>query len=144
MSGYPQKPPLTREEIEEFLEKPLVAILGTHNEDGTIHLAPVWFLYEDGEIIIGTQEISRKIRNIKRDSNVTVLVSKHETPYKAVMMYGKAEIDKDDVVEKRVAIFENYTSREKAEKWVKDYIEKHKPLIVRIKPKRFVSFDYSK
>jgi len=36
----PQAPPLTHEELTEFLESSDVA--RTHNEDGSIHLAPIF------------------------------------------------------------------------------------------------------
>ena len=42
---YPQAKPFTVEEAETFLAQSLIAKLGTHNEDGTIHIAPLWFKY---------------------------------------------------------------------------------------------------
>jgi hypothetical protein len=45
MTGYPQMPPLTKEEAESFLNQPRIARLGTINKDGTIHLAPIFFKF---------------------------------------------------------------------------------------------------
>ncbi|MFM8426333.1 MAG: hypothetical protein ACKOBL_14285, partial [Chloroflexota bacterium] len=42
-NNYPQMPPLTEEEITIFLNQPLIAKLGTLNDDGTIHIVPVIF-----------------------------------------------------------------------------------------------------
>lgn len=144
ITGYPQLPPLTKEELESFLSQPLVARLGTINEDGTIHLAPIFFRYEDGAIILGTQEVSRRVRNIKKNPNVTLLVDETTPPFKAVLIYGKAELDYDDVVQKRTAIFEKYSPPEQARKKAEGLCRKWKSAIIRIKPDRVVSFDYAK
>jgi len=64
---YPQAKPFTVEEAETFLAQSLIAKLGTHNEDGTIHIAPLWFKYQDGDFLFGTQKITRKIENITFD-----------------------------------------------------------------------------
>ena len=58
----PQLPAMTDEELVTFFGQALFARLGTINEDGTIHMAPVFFRYADGQILIATQEPSRKIR----------------------------------------------------------------------------------
>ena len=71
---YPQLPAMTDEELVSFLEQAQFSRLGTINEDGTIHIAPIFFKYEDGQILMATQEPSRKIRNIKRNNKVTVLI----------------------------------------------------------------------
>ena len=54
MGNYPQSPAMSAGEVAAFLLEMPIARLGTHNQDGTIHMAPVWFLYESGEILIGT------------------------------------------------------------------------------------------
>ncbi|MCP4212922.1 MAG: pyridoxamine 5'-phosphate oxidase family protein [Halieaceae bacterium] len=41
MSPYPQMPPLTADELAEFLTTTPVARLASHNPDGSIHLSPV-------------------------------------------------------------------------------------------------------
>ena len=60
---------------------------------------------------MATQEPSRKIRNIKRNKNVTVLIDKTEFPFKGALIYGTAELDYEDVIAKRIAIFERRLSR---------------------------------
>lgn len=144
LSDYPQMPPLTQEEIESFLGQPLIAKLGTINEDGTIHLAPVIFKYENGEFLIGTQDANRRVRNIKRALSVSLLIDDPRPPVKGVLIYGKAELDYEDVLEKRTAILEKYNPREQAIQMAGMLCAKWKSVIIRIKPDRMVSFDYSK
>jgi hypothetical protein len=141
---YPQLPAMTDEELVAFFEEAQFARLGTLNEDGTIHIAPIFFKYENGQILMATQDPSRKIRNIKRNNNVTVLIDTTEVPFKGALIYGTAELDYEDVIAKRVAIFEKRLSREDAETYATRLSGKWKCVIVRITPVRIASFDYSK
>ena len=141
---YPQAPIMTREEIESLMDDALFARLGTFNADGTIHIIPVFFKYQHEEIHIATQEPSLKIRNIKRNNRVSVLVDISDVPFKAALIYGKAELDYEDVINKRIEIFKRTRTREEAEDYAKKLSSRWKCVIVRVKPERIVSFDYSK
>ncbi len=144
IQGYPQMPALTQQELEHFLCKPLIARLGTINEDGTIHLAPIFFRYENGEFTLGTQVVSRRVRNIMRNPNVTLLIDDTNPPYQAVMVYGQATLEYDGVVQKRTAIFEKYATPEEARARAEGLCDKWDSVVIRIRPDRIVSFDYAK
>ncbi|HSF83468.1 MAG TPA: pyridoxamine 5'-phosphate oxidase family protein [Anaerolineales bacterium] len=141
---YPQLPSLSDEELTTFLEQAQFARLGTLNEDGSIHIAPIFFKYVDGQILMATQEPSRKIRNIKGNKNVSVLIDKTEVPFKGALIYGTAELDYEDVIQKRIAIFEKRLSPDEAETYARRLSAKWTCVIVRITPVRVASFDYSK
>jgi len=140
----PQAPTMTDEEVSSFFEEALFARLSTINEDGTVHIAPVFFKYQDGEIRIATQDPSRKIRNIKRNNNVSVLIDVSDVPFRGALIYGTAELDYEDVITKRISIFERTRSRKEAEDYARKLSDKWKCVIVRITPQRIASFDYSK
>lgn len=108
MKQYPQVPGLPQPELEAFLAKPLMARLSTHNPDGTIHTVPIWYEYRDGDILMSSQTITRKVKNIQHDPQVTVLVDTDTMPYAGVMIYGEATLDTEDAVTKRITIFERY------------------------------------
>jgi PPOX class probable F420-dependent enzyme len=141
---YPQLPALNDEELVAFLEQAQFARLGTLNEDGTIHIAPIFFKYLDGQILMATQEPSRKVRNIKRNPNVTVLIDKTEVPFKGALIYGTAELDYEDIIAKRIAIFSKRLSREDGETYARRLSSKWPCVIIRITPTHIASFDYSK
>jgi nitroimidazol reductase NimA-like FMN-containing flavoprotein (pyridoxamine 5'-phosphate oxidase superfamily) len=141
---YPQMPPLTQEETESFLKEGHIAKLGSFNEDGTIHLAPAYYMYEGGSILLGTQMVSRKVRNIRRNNNVSVLIDNYEPPFKGVLIYGKAELDTDDVVAKRTSLFENYMPSDEAAGLAHGLADQFEPVIIRVRPERIVSYDYNK
>jgi PPOX class probable F420-dependent enzyme len=141
---YPQLPAMTKEELVSFLEEAHFARLGTINEDGSIHIAPIFFKYDNGQILMATQNPSRKVRNIKRNNQVTILIDTTDVPFKGVLIYGTAELDYEDVISKRIAIFEKRLCREDAETYAKRLSNKWKCVILRITPVRIASFDYSK
>jgi nitroimidazol reductase NimA-like FMN-containing flavoprotein (pyridoxamine 5'-phosphate oxidase superfamily) len=145
-SKHPQAPPFANDqEIETFLKKPIVARLSSHNEDGTIHMAPIYYLYENGEFLFGTQELSRKVKNIHRDNQVTILIDTYEPILQAVLAYGEAALDYEDVVSKRVKILERYyESPAQAKVFAEKLAKAWKTVIIHVRPARLVTFDYSK
>jgi nitroimidazol reductase NimA-like FMN-containing flavoprotein (pyridoxamine 5'-phosphate oxidase superfamily) len=144
MITYPQRPPFTQEELVAFLNEAPIARLSTLNPDGTIHIAAVYFKYDNGDIIIGTQDMTHKVRNIKNNPQVTVLIDNQAPPWKGVLIYGKAELDYEDVVAKRTLIFERYKTPEDARKMAVDLANSFTPVVIRIKSKHMTSYDYSK
>jgi alanine-alpha-ketoisovalerate/valine-pyruvate aminotransferase len=141
---YPQLPGMTEDELASFFEQALFARLGTINEDGTIHISPIFFKHVNGQIIMATQEPSRKVRNIKRNKNVTVLIDTTEVPFKGALIYGTAELDYEDVIAKRMTIFKRRLSQEDAETYANRLAAKWRCVIIRITPVHIASFDYSK
>ena len=139
-----QMPPLTEQEIDVLLHQSQVATLCTHNKDDSIHATPVWFKYDGGKILFGTQQDCRRVTNIKRNQNVTVVVDDRQVPYKGVVVYGRAELDYDNVIPKRVAIFEKYMPRENAEGLAKALAKLRRPVVIRVTPSKMVSYDYAK
>ncbi|MEQ8675577.1 MAG: TIGR03618 family F420-dependent PPOX class oxidoreductase [Aggregatilineales bacterium] len=143
---YPQMPGMTNDEIDAFLQQPgLLARLSTINPDGTPHTMPIWYEWRDGEILVSTQSLQHKVKNMQRDNRVTVLVDQPDMPYKGVMIYGLATLDFNDAVTKRVTIFERYFgNHDAAVAYAQQMAKKWEPVLVRIKPTRMISFDYSK
>ncbi len=141
---YPQMPPLTDEEVVSLLQAVPIARLATHDPDGSIHLVPMLFKYVDGVILLGTQAVTRKIKNIRRDPNVTVLVDVEEMPAKGAMIYGTATLDTDDLVAERVEIFDRTMPHEAAQGFANSLAAQWEPAVIRVVPKKIVSWDYSK
>jgi len=141
-----QAPPLTNEEIESLLKRNNVARICSYNRDGTIHAAPVSYRYMNGQIVIGSIASSRKTRNIKRNNNVTVLIDTEQV--QGVLIYGKAELEYDNIYDLIVSVWETAfltpPPRDKLERFIQAYLDKVKYVIVKIKPQRIVSFDYTK
>lgn len=84
---------LKRDEWERFLRGRRVAVLGTIGRDGAPVLTPIWYLYEDGRLLMRTGKQSVKVRNIQGDPRVTVCVQDERPPYASVTIHGRAAIE---------------------------------------------------
>jgi hypothetical protein len=143
-----QAPPLNSEEIESMLEENHYLRICTHNRDGTIHAMPVAYRYLNGKILIMSLINSRKNRNIERNNDVTVLVDTMD-PLRGILIYGLAEMDYDNVYEQVLTINETSPAfsgmpREKLERVTRAYVDAYKLAIVKIMPRRIVTFDFTK
>jgi PPOX class probable F420-dependent enzyme len=64
----------TQAEIDEVLGQRRSAALGTLNDDGSIHLAYVIFLHEDGRLYLETASVTRKARNVAARPQASMLI----------------------------------------------------------------------
>lgn len=51
-----------------------IGTLGTENEDGSMHLTAVWFLFESGSLYVATSSKSRKARNAAARPKASLMV----------------------------------------------------------------------
>ncbi len=77
---------------ESFLGEPQVGVLATVDGRGRPHAMPIWYLYEDGVILMSAGRGSQKQRNLERNPAATLVLDQRETPYYALMVRGTAEI----------------------------------------------------
>ncbi len=141
---YTQSPALTKDEIVSFLEKAKIARICSINKDGTIHSVPVWYYYEDGNIVIGTPKKSRRAGNIRRNNNITVLIDQVGPPTRGVIFYGKASIDEENMDQIAHKIFSRYMSDKEAKGYWKGLKELTEWVKITVEPVHIASFDYSK
>ncbi len=57
-----------------LLEGRNYAVLGTQDEDGSIHLTPVWFVFRGDHVFVGASSASRKVRNIVARPTASLIV----------------------------------------------------------------------
>ncbi len=70
-----------------------IATLATENADGTIHLTAVWYLYQDGDLLIATSSTTRKARNIAARAKASLMVDVRKPgAERGVSGSGKAEL----------------------------------------------------
>jgi len=142
--AYTQAPHLNDKEIDNFLKEAPTARICSINEDGTIHGVPVWFKYESGQFIITTPEKSRKVRNIAKNNNVSLLIDVGSPSIRGVIVYGKAEVDLKAWDPEAINLLAKYMSREEAEKMWQIQNEWAKWVKITVKPERMASFNYDK
>ncbi|MGY1578163.1 PPOX class F420-dependent oxidoreductase [Streptomyces sp. MN13] len=69
--------------------------LSTVREDGSPHVAPVWFLLDGDEVVFTTGKDTVKGRNLARDGRVAVCVDDDRPPFAYVVLRGRARLSED-------------------------------------------------
>jgi PPOX class probable F420-dependent enzyme len=65
---------MTADEIRAFFDEQMTLEVATIGKDGFPHVAPMWFVVEDGKLVFRSFTKSQKIVNLQRNPNVTVLL----------------------------------------------------------------------
>lgn len=83
--------------LEELLRGRYIATLGTENADGSIHLTAVWYMFEEGHLLVATSSKTRKARNIAARSKASLMVDvRKPASERGVTAIGKAELISGD------------------------------------------------
>ncbi len=62
------------DELRALLAETRYAILATHDPEETIHLTPVWFMFDDGQFYFESFSGSRKVKNLQENPSASVVV----------------------------------------------------------------------
>ena len=79
---------MTREQLDEFLKRPLVAVLGTVDKAGRPRSAPIWYHWDNGAAYMFTGRGTLKWRNLQAVPHASLCIDKREPPYASVVMDG--------------------------------------------------------
>jgi PPOX class probable F420-dependent enzyme len=132
-------PELT-ESQSSFLAEANVAVLATVDQRGRPHAAPVWYLWEDGELVISTGRGSQKHRNVEANPEITVVVDRRSLPYFALMLHGRAEIAPPMDPAERLRLATRYLGEDLGRR----YIERttgEDAVTIRLRPRKVVEFN---
>ena len=93
------------ERQRKFVEQPRIGRLGTTMRDGSPHISPVWYRFEDGAFLVLVERTSQKHRNIERDPRVAFCIDDEHAPYHTVLVRGRVVVEEAPGREWREAIF---------------------------------------
>jgi nitroimidazol reductase NimA-like FMN-containing flavoprotein (pyridoxamine 5'-phosphate oxidase superfamily) len=65
-------------EMRSFLDQRRCAVLATHDPGGTIHMTPIWFLFDAGCFYFESSSTSRKVKNVEQRLSASVVVDARE------------------------------------------------------------------
>lgn len=132
---------ISLDDLDGFLELPVVAVLATHRRDGTVLLSPVWHRWRDGgfEIWVGDNDV--KVRHLRRDPRATVLVAETDPPYRGVEVRGEASFVDRDLTASALEIASRYVGEERAAAFVGSRAEDD--LLIRIAPGEIRVWDFA-
>lgn len=79
---------------EKFLKSQKILRLATIDKKGSPHLIPVWYLYSNKKFYIGTNSITVKVQNLKKNSRVAFCIDEgiRAPDIYGVMGTGKANL----------------------------------------------------
>ena len=84
---------MTREEREAFLADVHVGVLSVDDPGRGPFSLPIWYLVEDGDVVIGMSGGSRKARLLRAAGRASMVVQTEEPPYKFVSIEGPVSIE---------------------------------------------------
>lgn len=90
------QPAFAAEQLERFVTKRRVAVLGYLRSDGRPHQVPIWYTYQDGTFLMSTVTDSPKHRALLRDPRVSLTIQDETPPYRAVILEGAATLSPID------------------------------------------------
>jgi PPOX class probable F420-dependent enzyme len=105
----------------DFAARPLLCKFASTNIDGSPHVTPTWFMYEDGKFVITTPQNTVKARNARRDNRVALLMDDGES---YLMVRGNARIRTGSspkrITEKLAMRYEGEEGKKKAAELLKE------------------------
>jgi len=137
---------MTQEEREAFLADVHVGIVSIPEEGRGPLAVPVWYAYEPGgEVWFTTAKASRKGKLLGRARRISLCVQTEVDPYKYVSVEGpvvaleRAELERH---ERPMAC--RYYGKAKGDKYVETIDRSIESVVVRMRPERWYTVDYSK
>ena len=99
--------------VRDLLSRPNFAHIATLMADGSPNVTPVWIGVQDDHILIGSDENSLKVKNLRRDPRLALSVVDYHNPYEEVQIRGRVvEFRDDSKFEILDAISRKYTGKE--------------------------------
>jgi PPOX class probable F420-dependent enzyme len=134
---------MSKEELQTFLAQPLIARLALVRVNGTAQVSPMWFLYEDGVMYMSTRTERAKVKYLKVNPHVAVVVDVMEAPLKnkVVTLEGTVEVQTTGVKEMTTKIYRKYMGAEGAQTPAAQQNINAPRVILKITPHRVESVD---
>ena len=122
--------------VVKFLRGKHFGKLATVMKDGSPHVTPIWYMFDDGKLIVNTTSDRVKYFNIRRDPRVCFLV---DDGYPYVAIFGKARIAKERDANKDIETLAiRYTGEEAGTKSARERYWKQQRVSIEIVPERVV------
>jgi PPOX class probable F420-dependent enzyme len=143
---------LTQAEIDEYLNRRIMARMATHRADGYPHLTPIWFVWEDGRFhhTLGANRVH--LTNLARDPRMSLVIDEDyrleqglAAGARSVTVRGDAVLSQNpdlirDVTYKALV---KYLGEEDAEQYLEPIMAEGRT-IVTMTPTAWVTWDYNK
>ena len=133
---------MTPTEIDEFLADVHVGVLSIQRDGKGPLAVPIWYQYDDGDIVLLMSGSSAKAKLLRRHGRATFTVQQEALPYKYVMAEGPVTVTNEsyDVT----AMATRYLGEELGAQYAAANPPSDDSAVARLTPERFVTVDYGK
>jgi PPOX class probable F420-dependent enzyme len=135
--------PLSKKEVEHFLDEPRMAHLATVSGSGRPRVTPIWYAYENGLFYFTTRLGRLKGKHIQQNSSVALSIATDDRPYRAVCAFGKAAVLKENRDAWLQKISFRY-GREGGERWLAGALKEPDRVVMVLRPERIISWHYGR
>jgi PPOX class probable F420-dependent enzyme len=130
---------MTREQIDAFLHEPRTSMLATVQPDGSPHVTPVWHHYDGERLYVCCEDHAVKVRNVKHEPRVSLLVSTVSPPHQYVLVHGRAVLSRDRIPELVWAMSLAYKGEEEGRVYAEKAVRELSFVTMTIEPTKIVS-----
>jgi PPOX class probable F420-dependent enzyme len=134
--------PMSDDEVWAFLSSAPAHTgkLATTQKDGRPHVAPIWYVVDDGSLVFTTHAESLKGRNLRRDPRAAMCVDDERPPFAFAIVEGSVDISEelDDLRHFAAVIGGRYMGEDQAEAYgIRNGVPGE--LLLRLQPSRITS-----
>ncbi len=133
---------MTGEEREAFLADVHVGILAIEQAGKGPLALPIWYIYRDGEVRIGMDGDSLKVRLLAKSGRATLTAQDEKPPYKYVSVEGPVRIEKAQRDDTEMAT--RYLGPEMGAWYAKNNPSTEKSVVAVLTPERWRTMDFGK
>jgi PPOX class probable F420-dependent enzyme len=137
LSSSDMRRDLRPDDLGDLLDRPLLAVVATRTADDEILLSPVWHEWRDGGFNIFTGDDDVKVRHIRRDARVCLVVCEHVPPYRGIEVRARARLGSNGDTEVMRRIAARYIGEAEAEGWADP-----DGVVIRIEPGALRAWDF--
>lgn len=133
---------MTRAEREAFLADVHVGVLAV-DQPGRGPLAlPIWYLVEDGDVIVGMHGESKKAELLRAAGRATLTVQTEDPPYKYASVEGPVAVEERQRDDFEMA--SRYLGAELGRWYADNNASTERSVVVRLTPEHWLTKDFGK
>ena len=131
---------MSTEQREAFLAGLHVGILSIQRDDKGPLALPIWYQYEEGQVLIHMERDSVKAKLLRRHGRATMTVQDETPPYRYVMVEGPVTVAHEGRDIASIAI--RYLGDELGRQYGADNPVTDESVVARLTPERWLTTDY--
>ena len=133
---------MTRVEREAFLADVHVGVLSVDDPGRGPFSVPIWYLVDDGDVIMGMSGLSKKARLLRDAGRASLVVQTEEPPYKFASIEGPVVIEDGHRDDLEMAV--RYLGPEIGAWYAENNPSTEESVVVRLTPEHWNTTDFAK